>query len=173
MSQDPKNAFEGDASTSSSNTEISESSVQVTSPASLQLDIRGGDIVERNVALLCGPVSAADQTGTGILVNATSGVVTEVLPNSVAARWGEILEGDEILAISSQPFRHGTPLLDQLVEGKRTYLCRVRRNKKQRTTLLGSIARSMCTLLPERVWTSEEQVAAAWAAADAYQRGSI
>ena len=139
------------------------------SPPAMRLEVRGGNVVERNVPLLRGPATETDPTGTGLVVDAHAGVVTEVLPDGVAERWDEIFKGDEIVSISSQPFKHGTPLLEQLVAGKPTYLIKVRRVVKSKESFASRL-KTFFVDTAHREWTSEEQVAAAWADAGDWQR---
>ena len=40
------------------------------SPPAMRLEVRGGNIVERNVPLLRGPATETDPTGTGLVVDA-------------------------------------------------------------------------------------------------------
>ena len=136
----------------------------------VEVEVHGAHADERNVPLFCGPVSDADPTGTGIVVDQSTARVTQILPNGIAQRWNELRVGDEILSVSSAPYRRGASLQEHLVAGKDSYLLRVLRVRSSESLAI-RLARSVLPTLPERVWTSEEQVAAAWADAGDYQKG--
>ena len=129
------------------------------------VQVHGGGAREINVPLFRGPSTDDDSTGTGIRLE--SGTHIEVLPNGVAARWGEIHSGDELLTIGSTAYTPGTPLTEYLTEDKH-YLVKVRRMPRQ--SLIG---RAMCTLLQaeERAWLCEADVAQAWANAGDWNNG--
>ena len=115
------------------------------------------------------PSTAKEVTRTGLVVS-PAGIVEQILPDSVAARWGEWRTGDEILTISGVPFRTGAPLMEQLTDGKDAYLARVRRVEKDHSGL----RRALCSLMPaSREWQSEEAIAKAWADAGDFQRCSF
>ena len=131
---------------------------------------RGQMFVTVNSALMRGPSRPPnDPDGCGLVLN-EEGVVVSLVPGGMAYRWEEFRVGDELLAISGQPFVKASSISDYLVPGKDAYLCEVRRDIRQPT--FPSLALSGNSLaMPRYRFNTEAEATEALAVAGDFQKG--